>query len=91
MAASQIAQGNSVLYHTFVVLISFLCSLLVFVISGLAIVLGLVLISALLRLPSMVDLELGIASPLSICLIVLVVVTVLFNIYAIGMNIKIKQ
>jgi hypothetical protein len=90
IAASHIARGSLFLYNSFVILISFLCSLLVFVISGLAIILGLFLISYLAHFPSMVDFKQGIVSPLSMCLICLAIVTVLFNLYAIGMNIKIK-
>ena len=90
-AASQVAKGNLFLYNLFVILISFLFSLLIFVISGVVIVLGLVLIAYLTQATSMVDLRQGAASPISICLIFLAMVTVLFNFYAIGINIRIKR
>ena len=91
IAASHIAKGNLLFYNFFVVLISFLFSLLVFVISGLVIVFGLVLIAYLTNTPSVVDLKQGVFSPISICMIFLGMVTVIFNLYAIGINIKIKR
>jgi len=90
-AANQIAKGSLFFYNFFVILISFLFSLLVLVISGLAIVLGLVLIAYLTHTPWIVDLKQGVVSPISICMIFLGMVTALFNLYAIGINIKIKR
>ncbi|MFA6379243.1 MAG: hypothetical protein WCX16_05645 [Candidatus Omnitrophota bacterium] len=89
--ASHVAKGNLFLYNFFVVLVSFLFSLLIFVISGLAIVLGLVLIAYLTQTSWIAGLKQGAGSPILICLIFLATVTILFNLYAIGMNIKIKR
>lgn len=91
IAASHIAKGNLLFYNMFVVLISFLFSLLVFVISGLVIVLGLILIATLANIPSIIDFKQGVSSPISICMIFLGMVTSIFNLYAIGINIKIKR
>lgn len=89
-AASHIAKGNLVLYYFFVGLISFLFSLVVFLISGLAIALGLVIIAFLTRNASIIDLKHGVSSPILICMMFLAVAIGLFNLYAIGMNIKLK-
>ena len=91
IAASHIAKGNLFLYNFFVVLISFLFSLLVFVVCGLAIVLGLVAIAYLTNTPAIINLKQGVVSPISICLIFLGMVISIFNLYAIGINIKIKR
>jgi hypothetical protein len=91
ITASRIAQGNLLFYNLFVVLIAFLFSLLIFVISALVIVLGLFAISSVMGLPHVFDLKAGATSPLSACMIFLAVITLVFNLYAIGMNIKLKQ
>jgi len=90
-AASHVAKGNLFLYNFFVILLSFLFSLLVLIISGLSISLGLVFISYLTHTPSIIDLTQGAASPIWTCLIFLSMVTGVFNLYAIGTNIKIKR
>ncbi|MCX5680691.1 MAG: hypothetical protein NT079_00075 [Candidatus Omnitrophica bacterium] len=91
IAASHIAKGNLLLYNFFVVLISFLFSLLIFVISGMAIVFGLALVAYLTQTPSIIDLKHGVISPIPICLIFLGMVISIFNLYAIGINIKIRR
>ena len=91
IAASRIAKGNFFLYNIFVVLISFLFSLLVFIISGLSIILGLVAIAFLTQTPSIIDIKQGSLSPISISMIFLGIIIGIFNFYAIGINIKIKK
>ena len=91
IAASHVAKGNLFLYNLFVVLLSFLFSLLIFVVSGLVIGLGLVLIAYLTNTISIIDIKQGIISPAFICLIFLAMVICVFNLYAIGINIKIKK
>ena len=91
VAASHIAKGNVWAYYFFVLLITFLFSLLIFIISSLAIVLGLILIAYLMRTPSIVDFKQGLASPIMACMVFLAMVTGLFTLYAIGMNIRIKE
>lgn len=90
-AASHIAKGNLFLYNLFVVLISFLSSLLIFVMSGLAIALGLILIAYVTQATWIVDLRQGMAAPIMICMVFLTMVIGLFNLYAIGINIKLKR
>lgn len=91
IAASHIAKGNLIFYNLFVVLIAFLFSLLVFVISGLIIIFGLILISFLTATPSILDLKQGVFSPIAVCFILLGLIISAFNLYAIGINIKIKR
>jgi len=91
IAASKIAKGNLFLYNFFVILLSFLFSLLVFIISGLLIIFGLVLIAYLTQMPIIVDLQKGNISPISICMMFLGVIIGIFNLYAIGINVKIKR
>ncbi len=91
IAASRIAKGNLFFYNIFVVLISFLFSLLVFIISGLSIMLGLVVIAFLTQAPSIVVMKQGGLSPVSISMMFLGIIIGIFNFYAIGINIKIKK
>lgn len=91
IAASHIAKGNIILYNVFVVAIAFLFSLLIFVISGLIIIFGLILIAFVANVPAIVDLRQGVFSPIAICMLLLGTIICLFNLYAIGTNIKIKR
>jgi len=91
IAASRIAKGNLALYNMFVVLIAFLFSLLVFVISGLSVVCGVLLIAFLTQPSSSAFLSEGTISLLYVCLTALTVIIGCFNLFAIGKNIKIKK
>lgn len=91
IAASKIAKGNFFLYNFFVILLSFLFSLLVFTISGLLIVLGLAIISKITQMPIIMNLQNGQASPISVCMIFLGVIIGIFNLYAIIINVRIKR
>jgi uncharacterized BrkB/YihY/UPF0761 family membrane protein len=91
IASSHIAKGNLFLYNFFVVLISFLFSLLVLVVAGLVIVLGLVTVAYLTQTRSIMDLSQGALSPIPVCLIFLGMVTSVFCCYAIVINVQIKR
>ncbi|MDP8264973.1 MAG: hypothetical protein P9M12_05805 [Candidatus Aceula lacicola] len=91
IAASKIAKGNLFLYNFFVILLSFFISLLVFIISGLLIIFSLVIIAYLTQMPIIVDLQKGNISPISICMMFLGTIIGISNLYAIGINVKIKR
>ncbi|MDP8265747.1 MAG: hypothetical protein P9M07_02240 [Candidatus Aceula meridiana] len=91
IAASRIAKGNLWAYNAFVVLITFLFSLLVFVISGLAIICGVLLIVFLTQTSSSNFLSERTIFLIHLSLTSLAIVIGCFNLFAIGKNIKIKK
>ena len=91
IAASKIAKGSLFLYNFFVLLITFLFSLLVFFISGSTIVVVLVII-AYLTSPNMPpDLERGWIPTMVICMKVLAAIIGLLALFAIGINVKFRK
>ena len=91
IAASHIAKGNLWLYNAFVILIAFLFSLLVFVISGLSVICGVLLIAFLTRASSPHLLNEKTISLIYLCLTSLAVIIGCFNLFAIGKNVKFKK
>lgn len=91
IAASHIAKGSLFSYNFFVVLISFLFSLLILIVSGSVITLGLIAIAYLTQIRSIMDLSQGALSPIPVCLMFLSMITGVFCFYAIAVNIKIKR
>ncbi len=90
-AASKIAKGNFFIYNLFVVLISSLFSLLVFFLSGCAIVITLVIIAYLSARGKAPDLESGWMPVMLICLISLGAVVFILNLCAILKNIRFRR
>lgn len=86
VAASKMAQGNLFAYNAFVVGISTLIATLVFLVSGLSIMLALFLISLVLRLVLHTDFSLYCIHILKLSLIALGVVIGLLNAVAIFKN-----
>jgi hypothetical protein len=91
IAASRMAKGNLWLYNFFVVLIAFLFSFLVFVISSLSVIFGVIVITFLTKTPSTLLLNDKTIFVISLCLTSLTVIIGCFNVFAIGKNIKIKK
>jgi len=91
IAASKIAKGNLLLYNLYVVLISFLFSILVFFIAGAAIVLALIIISRMVTGIIPTSFDKGWTLVMLVCMISLTVVIALFNLFAISKNIKFKK
>ncbi len=91
IAASRMAKGNLWIYNLFVVVISFLFSFLVFIISSFSIILGMTIVIFVMRVdPARIWDERTIFLS-SVCLVSLGVVVGLFNLFAIGKNIKLKK
>ncbi len=91
IAASKIAKGNLLLYNSYVVLIAFLFSLFVFIVSGATVVFAFVIIAYLSNevIPS--EMERNWSSVRMVCMVVLTVVIGIFNLLAISQNIKIQN
>lgn len=91
IAASRIARGNLARYNFFVIIISFLFSLLIFIISGLSIAVGLMILAWITLGASLGLFSQNTLFLVSTCLSGLVTIVVLFNLFAIGRNIKFKK
>ena len=91
IAASKIAKGNFFLYNLFVILISALFSLLVFLISGSAIVVALIIVAYVSSGNTFPDLEKRWMSVMTFCMACLAVVIRFFALCAIIKNIKFKK
>jgi hypothetical protein len=91
IAASKIAQGNLWLYNLAVVVIAFLFSVFIFIISGSAIVLSLIIIGGVINgiLPN--DLWSDWRGIIRICMISLTIIMGIFMLCAILKNIRFKM
>lgn len=91
IAASKIAKGNLFLYNFFVLLVTFLFSLLVFLVAGSVIVIVLIFIAYVNNHGAYPDLEQGWIPLMVISLQCLAVVISLISLYAIGINVRLKK
>ena len=90
-AASKMAKGNLLFYNLYVVVICLLFSLFIFLLAGMTVALALIVISFVVH-------EIGVQkyfplefnSAFLVCLIALTIVIVIFNLFAILRNIKLK-
>ena len=89
-AASKIARGNLGLYNFYVVLISFLFSLLIFFICGSSVVIALILMAYAMKGTIPPNFEKEWISIIMVCMITLVIVIILFTLVAISRNIKFR-
>ena len=89
-AASKIAKGNIPLYNLFVILISFLISFFIFVLSGFSLFVALFLIALMTHGLAGFDEKSVWVSILRLCLVALAAVVGLFNLLAIFKNVKVK-
>ena len=90
LAASKIAKGNIPLYNLFVVLISFLISFFIFVLSGFSIFVALFLVALMTHGFVAFDEKSTWFSILRLCLVALAAVVGVFNLFSIFKNIKVK-
>lgn len=90
IAASKISEGNIILYNLFVLILSTLFSLLIFFVSGFAIFLAIYAIHALSTGITPVDFKSSWGEIIKSCMTALAVIVGLFNLCAIGVNLKIK-
>lgn len=91
IAASKISKGNIFLYHFFVVFISFLFSLSIFITAGTTVMLALALIGYVATEVVGREFQKDWHWVVMICMVVLTVVIALFNIFAIVVNIRVPQ
>jgi len=91
IAASKMAKGNLLLYNSFVILISFLFSLSIFIIAGSTVVLALIIIAYVTNGAMPLESDSQWYSVLIVCMISLTVVVSLFSLFAISRNIKFSK
>ena len=88
IAASKIAQGNLLLYNLLVIFISFLFSLLIFLLAGSSIFISLLVINYINEGHIPQNFEKEWTSVMLVCMISLTIVVSIFNLFAILKNIK---
>lgn len=91
IAASKIAKDNAWLYHFYVVLISSLFSLFLFVVVGVIVVFALAILSYISSEIMDFSFHGRRNSILVICMVSLTVVILIFNIFAISRNIRLTN
>src|ERR1044072_2407199 len=91
IAASKIAQGNVVLYNLYVVLISFLFSLIIFMVAGTSVFFALFMIDNLTRQFASIPFHENRSFIFMVCMISLTILVFLFNLYAISLNLKFRR
>ena len=91
IAASKIAKGNFFLYNFFVILITFLFSLLILFIAGSSIVVALIIMAYVTSAGALPDLQKGRMPIVFVCLRVLATVIALLALSAIIVNVKFKK
>lgn len=89
IAASKMAKGNLLLYNLYVIIISFLFSLFIFILAGSSILFALLIISYVGNEVIPHKFENEWTTVFTVCMISLTIVVVLFNFFAILKNIKI--
>jgi len=88
IAASKIAKDNVWLYNAYVILISCLFSLFIFIIAGATVIFSLVVISYIGNEVIPVDLKKDWNTILKVCMGVLTTIVVFLNLFAISINLK---
>jgi hypothetical protein len=88
IAASKISKGNLTVYNLYVVLISALFSLFIFIIAGSTVIFALVIIKYVGTEIMGVEFERSWRLVMAVCMVALTVVITLFNLFAILKNLK---
>ncbi len=91
IAASKIAKGNLILYNFFVILISFLFSIFLFLIAASSILIALIVIAVIVKGFVPVEWQKNWTFALTVCMVTLTIVIGIFNAIAISTNIKLKR
>lgn len=91
LAASKMAQGNLLLYNFYVILISFLFSLFVFVVSGSSIAIALIIISYIINGITPPDFDSDSKAVLRICMISLTVIIGALNVFILSKNLRFRK
>lgn len=88
IAAGKISKGSPVLYNFYVILISVLFSLFIFIIAGSTLIFALVMIKYVGTEIMGVEFERSWRSIMAVCMASLTMVVTLFNLFAILKNLK---
>lgn len=88
MAASKISKGSLALYNLYVILISALFSLFIFIIAGSTVIFALVMIKYVGTEIMGAEFERSWRSIMTVCMVSLTTVITLFNLFAILKNLK---
>ena len=91
IAASKISKGNLTLYNVYVVLISALFSLFIFIVAGSTIIFAIAIIKYVGNEIMGAELERSWQSILAVCMVSLTIVITLFNLFAISKNLKLPR
>ena len=91
LAASRMAKGSLVWYNIYVVIISFLFSLFIFLVAGSSVMFSLIIIHYIGSEVMSVDFFKDWSTVLTVCLVGLSVLMGLFNLIAISKNMKIHK
>lgn len=91
IAASKISKGNVPLYNLYVVLISCLFSLCIFIAAGATIALALMLIGYIVTEIMGVEFKRDWSLVMMVCMTTLTIVIALFNIFAILINVRVSR
>ena len=91
IAASKISKGNLTLYNVYVVLISALFSLFIFIVAGSTIIFAIAIIKYVGNEIMGVEFERSWQSILAVCMVSLTIVITLFNLFAISKNLKLPR
>ncbi len=91
IAASKIAKGNIFLYNLYVIMLSFLCCFMLFVIAGTTILLSLIVLGYILNGMLPQDYSQDWQFVIRLCMVSLSAVVTILNIYAIVRNFRFKR
>ncbi|MFT5169438.1 MAG: hypothetical protein ACI9F2_000543 [Lysobacterales bacterium] len=91
VAASKIAKDNYWLYHIYVVIISSIVSLFIFLVTGVVVAFALVILAYISSELMEFDFQQRQMSILLSCMVSLTIVIVIFNILAISRNIRLPN
>ena len=91
VAASKIAKDNLFLYNCYVVLISSLFSLFIFIVSGFVVTIALIIIGYVGKEIMLVQFERDWSDVLVVCMISLTIITAIFNLLIISKNIRLNK
>lgn len=91
VAASKIAKDNLFLYNCYVVLISSLFSLFIFIVSGFVVTFALIIIGYVGKEIMLVRFERDWSDILVVCMISLTIITAIFNLLIISKNIRLNK
>ena len=91
LAASKVAKGNLLVYNLTVILLSFMCCFLMFLISGTTILFSLIVLGYIMNglLPQDYSQDWGVV--IRLCMLSLTVIVAVVNMFAIWRNFKFKR